>query len=989
MNSKSIATAARSILLTLVSVASAFAAGEVDTSFSASLTKHLSASVSRSVVQPDGKILIAGNFRVVNRIVHNGIARLNADGTLDTTFNSPDLFRPGDASPAINDIALQSNGKILVGGIFTAVGGTPRHSIFRLNADGTLDTTFPQEIPNFPDFDVYQIHVYPDDRFLVGGRANPPAANNVKRFNADGTADPSFTYSGDTVFNALTVQPDGKIVVSARSTVRRYNSNGSPDATFAEITLQENFSPLDLEYLADGKILMGGFFGTVNGAARRGLFRANPDGTIDGTFPNVQMLFGGVNVITRDASGKFYVGGTFSQIWGNAYQNIARLNADGTLDPSFHYATQSFFSVNDIDIEPDGNLLVSGSYKTTRVSSTGVEDPTFSVDIVGIPATGFKVLVQPDNKVLVAGQYNLANGVTRNNLSRLNADGTLDTVFAPASTTAHQLLDLALQPDGKILVAGSAGTARRLNADGTLDVVLDGTTDQANNYWEVEYLSSGKILLAGPNLRRFNSDGSSDGTLATITSSFIFPFIYKVAVQPDGKIVIVGNFNTVNGTPRNRIARLNADGTLDMSFNPVGANNDVNSVALQSDGKILVGGLFTSFNSDANKKYIARLNPDGSLDSSFTTTSNGSILDFKIQTDGKILLGGGMSAINGGPHAGIARLNADATLDSSFNPGTNSSVWSIAQQSDGKIIYAGQFFRTNGISTIGIGRLLNSTVQPHKLFDYDGDGRADVSVFRPSENKWYILRSSDSSVTQQVFAIANDIPVPADYDGDGKTDIAVYRPSNGAWWYSSSLNGAQINVNWGGESGDIPRPSDFDGDGKTDFVFFRPTNNFWYRITSAGTISNVQFGSAGDKPVRGDFDGDGKWDVAIYRPSTGDWWYQSSISNAQLAVRWGISTDIPAPADFDGDGKTDFAVYRPSTGVWYIINSTNGSFTIGAFGISEDKPIPADYDGDGKADISVFRPSTGIWYMLRSTSGFGATQWGIATDIPTENAFIP
>ena len=492
--------------------------------------------------------------------------------------------------------------------------------------------------------------------------------------------------------------------------------------------------------------------------------------------------------------------------------------------------------------------------------------------------------------------------------------------------------------------------------------------------------------------RDFFSFGASSAGAASTAASVDENLVKAAALQPDGKIIIVGTFKEINfSAPRNRIARLNADGTFDAAFDPPGgANARINDVLLQPDGKIIIGGQFTSVNNNGNYKYLARLNADGTLDTSFNPQLNGQVTSLKLQPDGKILFGGAMTTVNGVQRTGMARVNSDGTLDASFNlgSGTDGLIRTIDVQSDGNILIGGEFRRVNGVERLGVARLLGNAAPQQTLFDYDGDGRADISVFRAAENRWYVFRSSDSTVGQQVFAIAGDVPVPADFDGDGKTDIAIFRPSTGDWWYLSSIDNAQVFAHWG-QSGDIARPGDFDGDGKADFIIFRPSENNWYRLGSTGAVSVVNFGSADDKPVTGDFDGDGTTDAAIYRPSTGTWWYRSSINDAQIATQFGAAGDIPAAADYDGDGKTDLAVYRPSTGVWYILNSSSGQATIINFGLSEDKPAAADYDGDGRADIAVFRPSTGVWYLLRSTAGFAALQFGISTDVPTPNAFIP
>jgi hypothetical protein len=269
-------------------------------------------------------------------------------------------------------------------------------------------------------------------------------------------------------------------------------------------------------------------------------------------------------------------------------------------------------------------------------------------------------------------------------------------------------------------------------------------------------------------------------------------------------------------------------------------------------------------------------------------------------------------------------------------------------------------------------------------FDFDGDNKSDIGVFRPSNSTWY-LNNSTQGFSAVRFGLETDMIVPAKFDGDRKTDIAVYR--NGTWYIQNSTGGTTITQF--GQAGDIPVPADYDGDGLAELAVFRPSNGGWYRINSSNNqFIAVQFGQSGDKPQVADFDGDGKTDLAVFRSSVGGWYVLRSSDGTFFGTVFGQEGDVANPSDFDGDGKADFAVFRPSNGYWYRIDSSNNQFVPIQFGQSGDIPSATDYDGDGKAEPAVFRPSNGAWYRINSGNGqFIAVQFGQSGDIPTTSVF--
>lgn len=263
-----------------------------------------------------------------------------------------------------------------------------------------------------------------------------------------------------------------------------------------------------------------------------------------------------------------------------------------------------------------------------------------------------------------------------------------------------------------------------------------------------------------------------------------------------------------------------------------------------------------------------------------------------------------------------------------------------------------------------------------KRNDFDDDGKADVSVFRPSDRTWYINRSSQGFLARQL-GLSDDKITPGNFDLDRRNDFAVFR--KGTWYLLTSYFSENKIIQFG-LADDIPVPADYTGDGRDEIAVYR-NGVWWIRNLANNQVSVVQFGLSTDKPVPADYDGDGKTDQAVYR--NGEWHLNLSMQGYAV-INFGLATDKPVIGDYDGDGKTDFAVYRDGT--WHILGSTNGYFTI-QWGISSDVPVPDDYDGDGKTDAAVYRD--GVWYLRQSTSGVSVQQFGLPNDKPIPAAYLP
>jgi uncharacterized delta-60 repeat protein len=781
-------------------------------------------------IQTDGKIVVGGVFQYYNERSRNYLIRLTSDGLLDNSFLAT------GTNNYVLTTALQGDGKIIAGGQFTSCSGAARNYIARLNTDGSIDNSFnPGTGAN--DY-VKTSAVQSDGKIIIGGNFtsyNGTAVNHIARLNSDGTLDGSFNIGtgADDEIRTIAIQANGKIIIGgyftsynsiSRNRVAGLDTDGTLDPSFDPGTGANSFVYSSI-IQSDGQIIIAGNFSSYNGSSSNSIARLNTNGSVDASF-NAGTGAGSNNIMTvsLQSDGKVIAGGDFTSFNGIAKNRVVRLYSDGSLDNSFNTGTGASNYVWCTAVQSDDNVIIGGGFYSydvylasciTRLLATdGSHDDTFNPSKAANGSI-YALMLQNDGKIIISGFFFAYDGILRRYIARTNADGSLDYSFDPGIGANDYIYSMALQSDEKIVIGGwfttynglSRNCVARLNTDGSLDASFNPGTGANSYIYSVVLQGNGSIIIGGnftsyngtarSGIARLNTDGSLDTSFDPGTGAN--GIVNISAVQSDGAIIIGGEFTSYNGVAVNHIARLNLDGSLDNSFNVgTGTDDDVETIVIQSDGKILIGGRFNNYNG-TNSSGIARINTDGSFDNSFNVGAgvNSLILTISVQSTGEIIAGGYFSFYNlTMPRNSILRLNQDGSLDNSFAPGSGiqSYVRATAIQSDGNILAAGDFLSYNGTGRNRIVRISNTISGGSGSTGVSKSSFAsEIKLFpNPSEDYFHIeLGSIYDKISVEVSDVMGRPVYSAEYQQQRSVDLNLIKVPNGIYIISLSSKDAR------------------------------------------------------------------------------------------------------------------------------------------------------------------------------------------------------